>query len=308
MAHLLPTPQLSDCLFLVWTTRAFHEILAAISDVCVFGGWQSYRIISYPTLQKSLRTYGRQTIVKPIQDASPIFNKSNGNCEKVEWTVKDVCIPGVDDLVQRYFRSVDARNPTTGRSTNLNILGASSSDVDIPNEVFPVISLIPPTPRGSVGSPAHPPDSPITVQKFLAARSSVLLKRRSSFMHSAPPLMVAPCLVCSRPGRFLSEDDLSCRKCRKQWLACQLWYQACDGGRMERLRVPFVRPGESNAVNRALSESLGLLPSSASERDPPKRIVKPHRVLALCLSVLVKPFRNWVGRKGRSAGSSRRNR
>ena len=183
---------------------------------------------------------------------------------------------------------------------NLNIIGTSSSDSDVLNEVLPVIALIPPTPRGSVGSPAPPPDSPITIQKFLTARSNVLLKRRSSFVFSAPSLMVAPCLVCSRPGRLLSEDDLSCRKCRRQWLACQLWYQACDGGRMERLRVPFVRPGESNAANRALSESLGLLPRSVLERDLPKRTFKPGRVLALCLSVLVKPFRNWVGRKGRS--------
>jgi len=299
---LLPTPQPSDCLFLAWTMHVLHGILATVSDVCVFGGWQSYRITSYPTLQKSLRTYGHQTIIKPTQDASPIFNESNGNCEKVGYIAKDVCIPGIDDLVQRHFQSVDARNPTTGRSTNLNIIGTSSPDFDVPDKVLPVIALIPPTPRSSVGSPAPSPDSPITVQKFLAARSSVLLKRRSSFMYSAPPLMLAPCLVCSRPGRFSSEDDLSCRKCRKQWLACQLWYQACDGGRMERLRVPFLRPGESNAVNRALSESLGLLPPSVSKRGSPKRIVKPCRVLALCLSVLVKPFRSWVGRKGQSAG------
>lgn len=211
-----------------------------------------------------------------------------------------MCIPGIDYLVQRDFQSA------AGRSTNLNIIGVSSSDFDVPNEVLPVIALIPPTPRGSGGSLAPPPDSPITFQKFLAARSNVLLKHRSSFVCSAPPLMVAPCLVCSRPERFLSEDDLSCRKCRRQWLACQLWYQACDGGRMERLRVPFVRPGESNAVNRALSESLGLFPPSVSERNPPRRVVEPRRVLALCLSILVKPFRNWVGRKGKTTGRRRR--
>jgi len=71
---------------------------------------------------------------------------------------------------------------------------------------------------------------------------------------------------------------------------------------MERLRVPFVRPGESNAVNRALSESLGLLPQSALERDPLERVIKPRRGLALCLDTLVKPFRSWVGRKGRATG------
>lgn len=211
-------------------------------------------------------------------------------------------IHGVDDSEQRHFQSANARNQTTHRSTNLDTADTSPSDFDIPHESLPVIALIPPTPRGSVGSPAPPPDSPITIQKFVTARSNVLLKRRSSFMFSAPPLVVAPCPACSRPERFLSEDDLSCRKCRKQWLACQLWYQACDGGRMERLRVPFIRPGESNAANRALSESLGLLPRSVLERDPFERIVRPRRILALSLSMLAKPFRNCVGRKGGTSG------
>ncbi|KAF9650334.1 hypothetical protein BDM02DRAFT_1460777 [Thelephora ganbajun] len=214
------------------------------------------------------------------------------------------CISGIDDTEQRRFQSVDAHNLTTGRSTKSNTTGMPSSDLDVPDEVLPVITLIPPTPRGSIGSPALAPYSPITVQKFVTARSSVFLKHRSSFVTSAPPLMVAPCLACSRPEHFLSEDDSSCRKCRKQWLACQLWYQACDGGRMERLRVPFVRPGESNAVNRALSESLGLLPRSVSKRNPLERAVKPRSILELYLSVLVKPFHSWLGRKGRRVGKS----
>ena len=69
---------------------------------------------------------------------------------------------------------------------------------------------------------------------------------------------------------------------------------------MERLRVPFVRPGESNAVNRALLESLGLLPSSVLERDPLERVAKPCHILALCSNVLVKPFQSWGRRKGRT--------
>lgn len=72
---------------------------------------------------------------------------------------------------------------------------------------------------------------------------------------------------------------------------------------MERLRVPFIRPGESNAANRALSESLGLLPRSVLERDQLERTARPRRVLALSLSIFAKPFRSWVGRKG---GNSRR--
>ena len=181
--------------------------------------------------------------------------------------------------------------------------GTQPCESGVPTEVLPVIALIPPTPRGSVGSPAPPPYSPITVQKFVMARSHVLLKRRSSFVSSAPPLVVAPCPACS-PERFLTEDDLSCRRCRKQWLACQLWYQACDGGRMEKLRVPFVRPGESNAVNRALSESLGLLPSGVFGRDPLERVGKSRCVLASCMNLLAKPFRGWGGRKGSAARRS----
>lgn len=207
-------------------------------------------------------------------------------------------ISGSDDPNQFSFRSANARDLAASWSTKLNTTGSSSSDHDIPNEVLPVIALIPPTPCGSVGSPALPPESPITVQKFVAARSRVLLKRRSSFVSPAPPSAAAPCLACFRPERLLSQDDLSCRKCRKQWLACQLWYQACDGGRMERLRVPFVRPGESNAANRALLESLGLLPPSVSKKDSRGRVAKLDQVPGLCLSILVKPFRSLlVGRK-----------
>lgn len=204
---------------------------------------------------------------------------------------------GTHDPEQRGFQPINARDLAISWSTKPNTTGpCPSSDLDIPNEILPVISLIPPTPRGSVGSPALPPDSPITVQKFVTAHSKVLLKRRSSFLSSAPPLMAAPCLACSRPERLLSEEDLSCRKCRKQWLACQLWYQACDGGRMERLRVPFVRPGESNAANRALLESLGLLPPSVSKKNSRERVAKSNRAPGLCLSVLMKPFRRLVGR------------
>lgn len=67
---------------------------------------------------------------------------------------------------------------------------------------------------------------------------------------------------------------------------------------MEKLRVPFVRPGESNAVNRALLESLGLLPPSVSQSKPLGRVAKPRHILALGLSALMKPFRDWLGRKG----------
>lgn len=76
---------------------------------------------------------------------------------------------------------------------------------------------------------------------------------------------------------------------------------------MERLRVPFLRPGESTAVNRALSESLGLLPPSVSKRDPPKQVSKPGHVLGLCLSVFGKFFRSLAGRKARKDLTARRN-
>jgi len=231
--------------------------------------------------RKTLRSYGRQTIIRYTQDTISTSNQLNENHEKCD------------------FQPVNVRDLTASWSAKSDTTWSSSSDCDILNEILPVIAVIPATPRGSIGSPL-PQDSPITVQKFAKARSKVLLKRRSSFLSSAPPLMAAPCLACSRPERLLSEDDLSCRKCRKQWLVCQLWYQACDGGRMERLRVPFVRPGESNAANRALLESLGLLPSSASKKDSRERVAKPNRILGLCFRVLVKPVWSLVGRKVQS--------
>ena len=73
---------------------------------------------------------------------------------------------------------------------------------------------------------------------------------------------------------------------------------------MERLRLLFVRPGESKAVNRALSESLGLLPPSFLGRDPLERVGRPRCVLASCMNLLAKPFRSWGGCKGPTAGRS----
>jgi len=73
---------------------------------------------------------------------------------------------------------------------------------------------------------------------------------------------------------------------------------------MERLRVPFVQPGESNAVNRALSVSLGLLPPSVSNEGQFERVVEPRHIPRQCLSAFVKSFRSWVGRKGRAAGGN----
>jgi hypothetical protein len=73
---------------------------------------------------------------------------------------------------------------------------------------------------------------------------------------------------------------------------------------MEKLRVPFVRPGESNAVNRALSESMGLLPPSDSQLGSREQIAKPIHGLGLCLSVLVKSLRGLARRKGLTAGRS----
>ena len=66
---------------------------------------------------------------------------------------------------------------------------------------------------------------------------------------------------------------------------------------MEKLKVSFVRPGECNAVNRALSESLGLLPPSLSRRNPHERVAKSNHALGLCVSALVKPFQSLVGCK-----------
>ncbi|KAF9777443.1 hypothetical protein BJ322DRAFT_574424 [Thelephora terrestris] len=133
----------------------------------------------------------------------PLPTESSDDHEKVGQVCCVLLALVIEHPGQRDFHSVNTRELATSWSTKSNTTESSSSDLDCLNEALPVISLVPPTPRGSVGSPALPPDSPITLQKFVRARSDVLLKRRSSFMSSPPPLVVAPCSVCSRPDVFI---------------------------------------------------------------------------------------------------------
>jgi hypothetical protein len=63
------------------------------------------------------------------------------------------------------------------------------------------------------------------------------------------------------------ESQWYCRACHRQWLACQVWYQASDGGRRQYLREPFIRPGEVNASNRAMMEMMGMPASPTFEMD-----------------------------------------
>lgn len=68
---------------LTWATDIPHMTLVHISDLCVFNGWDRYLNASYSVLQKSLRSYGRETIVKTIRDVNINPNESSGNHEKV---------------------------------------------------------------------------------------------------------------------------------------------------------------------------------------------------------------------------------
>ncbi|EKM61770.1 uncharacterized protein PHACADRAFT_248612 [Phanerochaete carnosa HHB-10118-sp] len=106
-------------------------------------------------------------------------------------------------------------------------------------------------------SPVFVPQSPITVSKFFEALdpppNEAPEAQIRSLVSSAPHL--ASCGEC---GLFEFEKGLQCRDCDQQWLACKVWYRAQDGGRRRWLTAPYIRPGESNARNRALMHEVGV--------------------------------------------------
>ncbi|KAA1467861.1 hypothetical protein DENSPDRAFT_356947 [Dentipellis sp. KUC8613] len=114
---------------------------------------------------------------------------------------------------------------------------------------LPSFVLTVPTPQPAP-SPILVPHSPFTPHKFVAAAStataSVFAERR--------PAPVLP--RCSHVSENMEEG--MCAACELQMLACKVWYQGSDGGRRQALREPYIRPGESNANNRAMMESLGF--------------------------------------------------
>lgn len=120
----------------------------------------------------------------------------------------------------------------------------------------PAMILTVPTPA-LPQSPVFVPQSPITVSKFFEAlepeASEHLTEAASSSGLQAPSL--ASCGEC---GLFEFEQGSQCRDCDRRWLACKVWYRAQDGGRRRWLSVPYIRPAESNAQNRALMHGLGV--------------------------------------------------
>lgn len=126
-------------------------------------------------------------------------------------------------------------------------------------EPKPSLVLTLPTPE-LPSTPTFIPQSPITIPKYVTAAA-----RTASTLASVPPMSspvpsVPSCGVCSL-AHF--ELNMQCRSCDRQWLACKVWYQATDGGRWRWLKEPYIRPGESNANNRAIMEGL-----SSSGKDP----------------------------------------
>lgn len=83
-------PQPSGRSFLTLATDIPHWTLVPVSDLCVFNGWHGHRSTSYSVLQRSLRSYGRQTIFRTIRDVNINPNESSGNHEKVGHSAIDV--------------------------------------------------------------------------------------------------------------------------------------------------------------------------------------------------------------------------
>lgn len=133
---------------------------------------------------------------------------------------------------------------------------------------LPVLALTVPTPM-IPQSPVFVSQSPVTLHKFVAASDRFLDETATVASPYSVP-MLPDCEECSKICRQREEfhDDEAdeevsgkrwfCRACHRQWLACQVWYQASDGGRRQQLREPFIRPGEANSSNRAIMETLGI--------------------------------------------------
>lgn len=136
-------------------------------------------------------------------------------------------------------------------------------------EDLPALALTLPTPL-IPQSPIFTPRSPVTLQMFMTASERFLDDAASICSPFAVPTL-PDCPDCSEVRRQRQEEfydetdegDLSsqqwfCRACHRQWLACQVWYQASDGGTRQHLREPFIKPAEANNSNRALMELMGI--------------------------------------------------
>lgn len=103
-------------------------------------------------------------------------------------------------------------------------------------------------------SPVFVSQSPITVPKFFSAAEP-----EEDNEEDRQELRATPSLeLCGNCNWAAFEEGSQCRDCNQQWLACKVWYRAHDGGRRRWLTEPYIRPGESNARNRALMHGLGV--------------------------------------------------
>lgn len=161
----------------------------------------------------------------------------------------------------------DGQFPGYSSDLSYELMPATSLTTGIPYRAeeptmpWPSMILTVPTPVPPQ-SPIFAPQSPITVSKFFEA-----LDEETTFGGQlAGQLDVAPSLgqpppslgSCGECGLFEFEQGLQCRECDTRWLACKVWYHAQDGGRRRWLAAPYIRPGESNAQNRALMHGLGV--------------------------------------------------
>jgi hypothetical protein len=124
------------------------------------------------------------------------------------------------------------------------------------SSTIPSLMLTFPTPLLD-NSPVFAPSAPLTVPKFVTVSDSGKLTPLS--MHSSHQLSgtSAPALpACTRCDL---SNDLPCRDCEQQWLACKLWYHTKEGG----LKEPLVRPAESNRDSREMMRILGLAVGSS---------------------------------------------
>ena len=128
---------------------------------------------------------------------------------------------------------------------------------------LPSFALTIPTPESS-HLPVFEPQSPFTVERFVEASEASLDSTRSQ--HSPPSRRQA--LVPVLPQCNHQDGGGLCDDCDTQMLACKVWFQDSDAGRRQSLREPFVKPAESNAVNRAVMEALGISSASPTKDAP----------------------------------------
>jgi hypothetical protein len=175
------------------------------------------------------------------------------------------------DLIQGNNHEIDIDSGSITYDVDSTPATSTAGSISSPMQFFeplPALALTEPTPL-IPQSPVFVSRSPVTLAKFVAASERFLDDAASTCSPFAVPT-VPDCSECSEVRRQRQEEfydgtdgDLSCqqwfcRACHRQWLACQVWYQASDGGTRQHLREPFIKPAEANNSNRAIMELMGI--------------------------------------------------